>query len=61
MVLDSIHEETKAVVKVVFPNVPDGVKNYLQVKMECTENINNELDSVVLMHLIKTLSFSVLK
>ena len=43
MVLDSIHEETKAVVKVVFPNVPDGVKNYLQVKMECTENINNEL------------------
>lgn len=42
MVLDAVHEETKAHVKVVFPNVPDDVKNYLEVRTQCTEKINDE-------------------
>lgn len=42
MVLDAVHEETKATVKVVFPHVPEDVKNYLEVRTQCTEKINDE-------------------
>lgn len=42
LILDSIHEETKTPVKVIFPNVPEGVETYLKVKSECTERINDE-------------------
>lgn len=46
MVLDTIHEETKSKVKVVFPNVPDYVQSYLKVKAECTDKINDESVSI---------------
>ncbi|ARF09769.1 ubiquitin carboxyl-terminal hydrolase [Indivirus ILV1] len=42
LVLDSIHEETKVSVKVIFPTISEGVENYMQVKKECTEKINDE-------------------
>lgn len=42
LILDKIHEELKSEVKVIFQNVPEGVNNYLQVKMQCSEKINDE-------------------
>lgn len=42
LILDSVHEETKVSVRVDFPNIPEGVQNYMDVKSECTEKINDE-------------------
>ena len=42
LILDKIHEETKAEVKLIFPNVPQGVRNYIDVKNECSKIINDE-------------------
>ena len=46
MVLDAVHEETKAKVTVTFPNIPEDVKNYLKVLTECTEKANDETLSI---------------
>jgi len=42
LVLDRIHEETKSEVMVTFKNVPQGVLQYVQVKKECNDKLNND-------------------
>ncbi|AYV76863.1 MAG: ubiquitin carboxyl-terminal hydrolase [Barrevirus sp.] len=42
LILDTVHEETKSKVKVIYPRVPTDVENYVQVKRECTEKITDE-------------------
>jgi len=46
LILDRVHEETKAEVKVMFRNVPDNVTNYLTYKQECFAILNNPLTPV---------------
>ena len=41
MIIDRIHEETKAGVKVVYKNIPECVENYIQLSNECTSIIND--------------------
>jgi ubiquitin carboxyl-terminal hydrolase 8 len=42
VILDRIHEETKCNVKVIFHNIPEGVKKYLKIKRECIDSIQNQ-------------------
>jgi ubiquitin carboxyl-terminal hydrolase 8 len=42
VILDKIHEETKTEVSVFFSNVPQGVTDYLTLKMECNKKINDD-------------------
>lgn len=46
LILDKIHEETKAEVEVYFPNLPEGVINFLHVKKRCNEIFSNKTSSI---------------
>lgn len=46
LILDHVHEETKAEVKVLFRNVPEHVTNYLTYKQECGVILNDPQISV---------------
>lgn len=42
LILDRIHEETKAEVKLLFPNLPNGVKEFMAISKDCSDAINDE-------------------
>jgi len=43
LILDRIHEETKSDnIKILFPNISDNIKDYLQVKSQCITQTNDE-------------------
>ena len=41
LIIDRVHEETKAPVKVFYKNIPECVENYLEVNNQCSSIINN--------------------
>lgn len=46
LILDKIHEETKAEVKLIFTNIPEGVEKYMKIKKECLKTISDEKTSL---------------